>query len=169
MPPSRGRRHAHRAASAPPPLSAARRAQRSALISGKLSRATRLVRKLNGVGSSSPGCNWNCDQSMVRPSRRGGVPVFRRQPRKPRFFSDSPKSTAEGSPLRPAGYCCSPQWINPLRNVPVVMMTAPARTVRPSRRCIPRTSFREFPVVSSRFSVVAELRSAGQPGAAVPT
>ena len=28
----------------------------------------------------------------------------------------------------PAGYCCSPQWMRPLRKVPVVMMTAPAST-----------------------------------------
>ena len=55
---------------------------------------------------------------MLRPSRRGGVPVLRRQPRSPRFFSASPSSTALGSPLRPAGYCCSPQWMSPLRNVP---------------------------------------------------
>jgi hypothetical protein len=31
---------------------------------------------------------------------------------------------AGGSPLRPAGYCSSPQWMRPLRKVPVVMMVA---------------------------------------------
>ena len=36
----------------------------------------------------------------------------------------SPSRTAFGSPERPAGYCCSPQWIKPLRKVPVVIMTA---------------------------------------------
>ena len=77
-----------------------------------------------GRGVFVAGLTVNCDQSMVRPSRRGGVPVLRRQPRRPSALSDSPSSTAAGSPLRPAGYCCSPQWIRPLRNVPVVMMTA---------------------------------------------
>ena len=61
-------------------------------------------------------------QSMVRPSRRGGVPVFRRQPRRPRRLRLSPSRTDGGSPLRPAGYCCSPQWMRPFRNVPVVMI-----------------------------------------------
>ena len=75
---------------------------------------------------------------MVRPSRRGGVPVLRRHPRRPSFFRDSPSRMAAGSPERPAGYCCSPQWMSPLRKVPVVMMTAAAPTVRPSRRVIPR-------------------------------
>ena len=42
-----------------------------------------LVRKLNGVGSASPGCSSNRDQSIVRPSRRGGVPVLSRQVRRP--------------------------------------------------------------------------------------
>ena len=41
------------------------------------------VRKLKGVGSASPGCSSNASQRMVRPSRRGGVPVLRRQVRKP--------------------------------------------------------------------------------------
>ena len=43
-----------------------------------------LVRKLNGVGSASPGCSSKASQSMVRPSRRGGVPVLSRQVRRPR-------------------------------------------------------------------------------------
>ena len=37
-----------------------------------------LVRNENGVGTASPGCGSNRDQSMVRPSSRGGVPVFSR-------------------------------------------------------------------------------------------
>ena len=61
------------------------------------------VRKLKGVGSASPGCSSNLLQSMVRPSRRGGVPVLRRQPRRPRRLSASPSRMLGGSPLRPAG------------------------------------------------------------------
>ena len=94
-------------------------------------------RKLNGVGSASPGCSSNLDQSMVRPSRRGGVPVFRRVSRRPSFFRDSPRRTEAGSPERPAVYCCSPQWMSPLRKVPVVTMVAAAEILRPSRRRTP--------------------------------
>ena len=67
------------------------------------------VRKLNGVGSASPGCSSNLLQSIVRPSSRGGVPVFNRHSRSPSRFKLSPSRTLAGSPLRPAVYCCSPQ------------------------------------------------------------
>src|SRR6478609_8152346 len=99
------------------------------------------VRKLNGVGSASPGCTSKRDQSMLRPSRRGGVPVLSLHPRKPSSLSDSPRSCDGGSPLRPAGYVCSPQWISPLRNVPVVTMATCAPTVRPSRSLMPFAVF----------------------------
>ena len=95
------------------------------------------LRKLKGVGSASPGWSSNLVQSMVRPSRRGGVPVFRRVSRRPSFFRDSPRRTEAGSPLRPAVYCCSPQWMRPLRKVPVVTMTACAAMRRPSRSRTP--------------------------------
>ena len=94
-------------------------------------------RKLKGVGSVSPGWSSNLVQSMVRPSRRGGVPVLRRVSRRPSFFRDSPRRTEAGSPERPAVYCCSPQWMRPLRKVPVVTMTAWAAILRPSRRRTP--------------------------------
>ena len=42
------------------------------------------VRKLKGVGSASPGCSSNASQRMVRPSRRGGVPVLSLQVRRPK-------------------------------------------------------------------------------------
>jgi hypothetical protein len=38
----------------------------------------RSVRNENGTGSSSPGCISSRSQAMVAPSRRAGVPVFRR-------------------------------------------------------------------------------------------
>jgi hypothetical protein len=62
-----------------------------------------LVRKLKGVGSASPACSSKASQRIVRPSSRGGVPVFKRQVRKPSARSASPSSTEAGSPLRPAG------------------------------------------------------------------
>ena len=37
----------------------------------------------NGSGGSSPGCRSRLAQSIVRPSRRGGVPVFSRPSRRP--------------------------------------------------------------------------------------
>jgi len=46
-------------------------------------RSIRAVRKENGVGSASPCCGSNRLQSMVRPSRRGGVPVLEAGPRQP--------------------------------------------------------------------------------------
>ena len=94
-------------------------------------------RKLKGVGSASPGCSSNLDQSMVRPSRRGGVPVLRRHLAQAELLRDSPRRTLAGSPERPAVYCCSPQWMRPLRKVPVVTMTAWAAMVRPSRSRTP--------------------------------
>ena len=36
------------------------------------------VRKLKGVGSASPFCSSKASQRIVRPSSRGGVPVFKR-------------------------------------------------------------------------------------------
>jgi hypothetical protein len=41
-------------------------------------RSIRSVRNENGVGSASPGCGSNLLQLIVRPSSRGGVPVFNR-------------------------------------------------------------------------------------------
>src|SRR5579863_8792692 len=98
---------------------------------------------------------------MVRPSRRGGVPVLRRQPRRPSCLRDSPRRTAAGSPERPAGYCCSPQWIRPLRKVPVVMMIALAPTVRPSRSLIPRQMRTGQSSVVGRWSLARAPVSAG--------
>ena len=42
------------------------------------------VRKEKGTGGSSPGCISSAAQSMVRPSRRGGVPVLSRPICKPK-------------------------------------------------------------------------------------
>ena len=46
---------------------------------------------------------FEASQSMVRPSRRGGVPVFSLQCAGPSARRASPRRTEAGSPLRPAG------------------------------------------------------------------
>ena len=55
-----------------------------------------VVRKLKGVGSASPGCSSKLDQSMVRPSSRGGVPVLRRHSRRPSRFRAFAEQDAGG-------------------------------------------------------------------------
>ena len=52
----------------------------------------RVVSIENGSGGSSPGCISSADQSMVRPSSRGGVPVFKRPSAKPALFERRRKS-----------------------------------------------------------------------------
>ncbi len=92
------------------------------------------------MGGSSPGCRSSPAQSMVLPSSRGGVPVFRRPIRKPMRSMVSAKPTAGPSPTRPAGMVLSPIWIRPRRKVPVVMTTAPATISRPSPSRTPDTT-----------------------------
>jgi hypothetical protein len=62
-----------------------------------------LPMKLNtGTGSRSPGCSSHLEKSMVRPSMRGGVPVFSRPCGSFSSFSRADSETAGGSPARPA-------------------------------------------------------------------
>ena len=96
-------------------------------VAGDLAEGEYARAEAEGGGVGVAGLLGELDQSMVRPSRRGGVPVLRRQPRRPRRLRDSPRRTEAGSPERPAVYCCSPQWMRPLRKVPVVMMVAVAQ------------------------------------------
>src|SRR5579863_1977732 len=60
------------------------------------------VRKLKGVGSTSPGCSSNVSHLIVRPSRRGGVPVLRRHGRRPseRRASDVPSQDRDATAPR---------------------------------------------------------------------
>ena len=99
----------------------------------------RSVRNENGTGGSSPGCTSSPRQSIVVPSSRGGVPVFRRPSAKPspRKVCDRPSDGA--SPTRPAGIFSSPIWMRPPRNVPVVSTTRPARMFLPSPSAMPQT------------------------------
>ncbi|MDT4865753.1 hypothetical protein FQZ97_1005760 [compost metagenome] len=101
------------------------------------------VIKENGTGSSSADCISRLCQSIVRPSRRGGVPVLSRPTAKPRPRKVSESPSAGFSPMRPAGIFFSPIWIRPFRNVPVVNTTAAQESSRPS----PRTTPEMFPSV----------------------
>ena len=62
-------------------------------------------------------------QSMVRPSRRGGVPVLRRATQRSSARSCWPRTVAAGSPARPPSVTESPQNICAPRNVPVAITT----------------------------------------------
>ena len=65
-------------------------------------------------------------QSIVAPSRRGGVPVLSRPSANPALSRLCASETDGGSPKRPAGVRWSPRWITPRRKVPVVSTTARA-------------------------------------------
>ena len=55
-----------------------------------------------GTGSRSPGCSCITEKSMLRPSMRGGVPVFRRPCGSFNSFRRADREIAGGSPARPA-------------------------------------------------------------------
>ena len=76
---------------------------------------------------------------MVSRSRRGGVPVLSRPTSKPNSLMQSDRCSAEASPARPAGKWVSPIWINPLRKVPDVRITALALIRSPDPVMTPLT------------------------------
>src|SRR4051812_1621860 len=98
------------------------------------------VKKEKGVGTASPCCSSNCDQSIVRPSKRGGVPVLRRVHASPRVRNCPPSVLDGASPFLPQLYFCSPTWASPFKKVPVVTTTACASRSRPSFRRTPVTT-----------------------------
>ena len=55
-----------------------------------------------GTGSESPGCSCITEKSTLRPSMRGGVPVFKRPCGSFNSFSRADSEIAGGSPARPA-------------------------------------------------------------------
>src|SRR6218665_1795615 len=69
-------------------------------------------------GIPSPGCSSHWDQSMLRPSMRGGVPVFRRPCGSLSSFRRADRPIADGSPARPAAQWLRPTWILPSRKQP---------------------------------------------------
>ncbi len=88
---------------------------------------------------------------MLRPSTRGGVPVFMRPDSKPKVASCSVIPYAAFSPERPPPNCFSPMCITALRKVPLVSttdrhgMTLPMPVRTPVTRTLP-----SFPVSVSR-------------------
>ena len=105
---------------------------------------------------------------MVRPSRRGGVPVFSRPSAKPCRSRVADRPRAGASPMRPAGICVSPIWIRPRKNVPVVSTAAPqakAPTVgRHARQRHGRSTMSRScasPSTTVRFVVAGEFRLHG--------
>ena len=99
-----------------------------------------LDRKEKSVGSSSPGWLSSRAQSIVRPSRRGGVPVFRRPRGKSKPCIRSANAIDGASPMRPAAKLSSPIRMRPRRNVPLVRITVCARTSSPFARRTPLTT-----------------------------
>ena len=113
----------------------------------------------NGSGGSSPGCISRAAQSIVVPSSRGGVPVFKRPSANPARSSVRDRPSAGASPARPAGICRSPIWISPRKKVPVVSTIDAAAKARPSPSMTPaaRPSQTEMsstsPSMTVRFGV----------------
>ena len=87
----------------------------------------------------SPGCSRHWLKSMVRPSKRGGVPVFKRPCGSFSSFNRADKRTAGGSPARPAEWFCKPTWILPSKKVPAVSTTAFAAKRTPTCVTAPTT------------------------------
>ena len=69
---------------------------------------------------------------MVRPSRRGGVPVLRRPCGSFSSLSRADRVSAGASPARPPAWLSSPTWIRPSRNVPAVRTTLCAEKRMPT-------------------------------------
>uniref|UniRef100_A0A8D2M6Y8 Cyclic GMP-AMP synthase n=1 Tax=Zonotrichia albicollis TaxID=44394 RepID=A0A8D2M6Y8_ZONAL len=93
---------------------------------------TASLRKLKGTGGLSAARSCRPAKSIVSLASRGGVPVFSLPTAKPSLSRVRASPMAGWSPSRPAGCVSRPMWITPLRNVPVVRITLPARTVLPS-------------------------------------
>ena len=98
------------------------------------------VRVENGTGGSSAGCISSWSQSIVRPSKRAGVPVFNRPNGSDNACKRSASMLDGASPMRPAATRSSPRWINPPKKVPVVRTTeaaamgSPASVTMPTQR-----------------------------------
>ena len=69
---------------------------------------------------------------MLRPSTRGGVPVFMRSALKPCSTNCSVMPRTAFSPARPPPNCFSPTCMRPFRNVPAVTTTDRERIVAPN-------------------------------------
>ena len=97
----------------------------------------RSLRKENIVGSSSPGCCSSLLQSIVRPSRRGGVPVFSLPRSRPSPISCAASRKDGSSPIRPPARRSGPMCMTPFKKVPAVRTTERAPIRVPSARTTP--------------------------------
>ena len=75
-------------------------------------------RKLNGVGSESPGCTSNFSHSIVLPSSRGGVPVFNRHSRQPKPLQSLTKQHRSRLPATPRRILLLPTMNQPIQKSP---------------------------------------------------
>src|SRR3546814_18348218 len=73
----------------------------------------------------SDGCSSSCAQLIVRPSRRGGVPVLSRAIGRSATRSCCTSLCAPASPMRPPSIRSSPRNTLPPRQVPVARPTPP--------------------------------------------
>ena len=100
--------------------------------------------------SFSPGCNSISSKCTERASILTGVPVFMRRLSIPNSLRAAVRNVDAGSAQRPPGTIFLPMCINPLRNVPAVMTTAPARNSAP--QMVLRPAMRPLSTMSSLTS-----------------
>ena len=94
---------------------------------------------------------------MVRPSRRGGVPVFKRPSGSPRPSILLAKFMQAFSPARPPDLASSPILITPRRNVPVVSTTERERILVPSATSTPHAMPRSTRMSATSPSTTVNL------------
>ena len=94
-------------------------------------------RKENIEASRSPGCISSPSQLIVRPSSRGGVPVFNRPIGRPNPSIRSAKRIDALSPIRPPERDSWPICMTPRKNVPVVRITVAPDISLPSASTTP--------------------------------
>ena len=93
----------------------------------------------NGVTGSSPYWGSIFEKSMVRPSRRAGVPVLNRRMGKPRSIRLFVSALAAISPCGPPFHEHSPMIIRLFRYTPQATTTARQATNEPVVVCTPVT------------------------------
>ena len=87
--------------------------------------SSRVPMNENTGAGSSPGCSASTAKSMVRPSRRGGVPVFSRPAGKLELAQARRRALPPADRRRARRRnAIRPTWISPDRKVPVVSTTA---------------------------------------------
>ena len=88
---------------------------------------------------SSPSWGSIFEKSMVRPSKRAGVPVLKRRTEKPRSISDEVSIVAATRPCGPPSQECCPMIIRLFRYTPVHITAARQFISMPVAVLTPRT------------------------------